>query len=257
MTRRRWGRTVLIGLALLALGLLGWLAFVGAFDRDIYHDVPAGGPAAHGRPAVAALFFSGDLGFRIGVGPGVADRLAAEGIPVTGVNSLAYFRQRRSPAEIRALIERSMARVRARTGARRLVLIGQSFGADMLHVGLSLMPPEEKRDVILVAFVVPTDTIFYQISLSEMMEWGVPDAQAVETGSRLDWVPALCIQGQEEAHSLCPLLKQPNMRRIALPGGHPLHHDPGPVADVLVQAIRTAEAPFAGGHPENPMLHPM
>ncbi|HEX7854288.1 MAG TPA: AcvB/VirJ family lysyl-phosphatidylglycerol hydrolase [Sphingobium sp.] len=238
--RQRVAWTVTIGLILIALAATFWLAFIGAFDNRLYHDVPATGPAAHARPNIAAVLLSGDMGFRIGMGPDLASRIAGAGIPVTGVSSLTYFRKRRSPDQIRTFVEKAMAHARTSTGARRLVLIGQSFGADMLHVGLSQMSAAEKRDIVLVAFVVPTDTVYYQISLGETLEWNVPDAQAIDTARGLDWVPAICIQGQEERNSLCPHLTQPNMWRVALPGGHPLHRDADAVAKVLLQAIHSA-----------------
>jgi len=38
-------------------------------------------------------------------------------------------------------------------------------------------------------------------------------------------VPGVCIYGQEEVHSLCRLMNQPNIARVALPGGHYLRKD--------------------------------
>ncbi|MFT3964324.1 MAG: AcvB/VirJ family lysyl-phosphatidylglycerol hydrolase [Sphingobium sp.] len=234
---RAW-RAAFAILAIFAAAGLAWLAFLGAFDHDVYHDLPASGGWSHGHGEVAAVLLSGDMGFRIGMGPDVARRLAEAGIPVTGVNSLAAFRHRRGPARIGRVIEAAMDHARARTGARRLVLIGQSFGADMLHVGLAALPPEKRRDILLVALVVPTDTVYYQVSLGETFEWTAPDAAAIDTARRLDWVPVLCIQGKEESNSLCPRLDRSNMRRVALPGGHPLHRDADAVARVLLDAIR-------------------
>ncbi|WP_216072565.1 virulence factor, partial [Acinetobacter nosocomialis] len=50
------------------------------------------------------VLVSGDMGFKIGMGPDIAKRFAADGVPVVGVSSLAYFRQQRTPAEIQKLI---------------------------------------------------------------------------------------------------------------------------------------------------------
>lgn len=48
----------------------------------------------------------------------------------------------------------------------------------------------------------------------------------------------VCIHGEREADSLCPLLIQPGVRTVTLPGGHELRRDADAVHDVLIAAIR-------------------
>ncbi|NWM24929.1 type IV secretion system protein VirJ, partial [Escherichia coli] len=90
-------------------------------------------------------------------GPDIAKRFAADGVPVVGVSSLAYFRQQRTPAEIQKLIADAARRALAFGKADRLMMIGQSFGSDMMHVGLTGLPQDLRAKVKLVALVVPTD----------------------------------------------------------------------------------------------------
>ncbi|MEP9359696.1 AcvB/VirJ family lysyl-phosphatidylglycerol hydrolase [Sphingomonas sp. KR3-1] len=232
-------RRITLALALLALllgGFAGWLGYIGYFGGPVYYDIAPKRPAAPAARSLAVVLVSGDMGFKIGMGPDIAQRFAADGIPVVGVSSLAYFRHQRTPAEIQALIADAARRALAFGHADRLVLVGQSFGADMMHVGLTGLPADLRARVKMVALVVPTDTVFYRASPSELFNWAKPDAMALPTGRQLTWVPAVCVQGVEETDSLCPMLTQPNMRRIALPGGHMLHRDP----DALYRALRGA-----------------
>ncbi|MFZ2994732.1 AcvB/VirJ family lysyl-phosphatidylglycerol hydrolase [Sphingobium sp.] len=234
----------LLTFMIVATGLFAiWLTYIGAFGGQLYFDLPAQKVRDQPRSDVAIVLLSGDMGFRIGMGPQVAERLAAKGYAVTGVSSLVHFRKARTPAKITRFVADAMAHATAVTGARRLILIGQSYGADMLHVGLTTLSPALRQKVALAALVVPTDTVYYDISPGETFEWDAPDAMAIDTARRLDWVPALCIQGRDETNSLCPLLRQPNVERVALPGGHPLHRDAGAVADVLAGKIRTVLGP--------------
>lgn len=214
-------RWIALALACLA-GFTGWLGYIGYFGGPVFIEVPATTAA---RPRVAAVLLSGDMGFKVGMGPKIANRLAADGIPVLGVSSLTYFRHERTPAEIEALVAEAVRRARAFGHTDRLILIGQSFGADMLHVGLAKAPPTLRSQIAMVALVVPTDTVFYRASPSELFNWAEPDAWALPTARLLDWVPLVCVRGKEEADSLCPLLTQPNAKGISLPGGHPLHRD--------------------------------
>lgn len=216
---------IVLALALIGAGLTIWWGWLGYFGGDLYVPVKARRAPSSAHAGLAAVILSGDMGFKIGMGRAVADRLAADGIPVLGVNSLVYFRERRSPAEARALVEDAVRRGLAFGHARRLLLIGQSYGADMVHVGLAGLPPDLRAKLALVALVVPTDTVIYRASPAEMLDLVPADAAAIDTGRRLDWVPLLCVQGREETDSLCPLLDQSNMRRIVMPGGHPLRRD--------------------------------
>lgn len=225
MSGRRIVRgTLAVLIALIAAALL-WLGYLGAFGGARYVDLPAASVGAGTQPDLAAVIFSGDMGFRIGMGPRLGRRLASAGMPVTGVNSLVYFRKRRTRADVDRFIADAMRHALAVSKAKRLALIGQSFGADMLHVGLTGLPSDLRDKVASVALVVPTDTVFFRISPAEMFEWTAPDAPALATARQLNWVPVLCVHGVEEKDSLCPLLHQPGLESAALPGGHDLHHD--------------------------------
>lgn len=235
--------------AVMAIGLLGYGAWLGYFGgRDLYMGFPAQGPASPSRRGVAAVLLSGDMGLRVGMGRQVAQRLSAAGVPVLGVDSLVYFRHRRSPEEATALLTQAVRDGLRYGHAQRLVLIGQSYGADMVHVGFAGLPADLKKRVALVVLVVPTDTVIYRVSPAETLDLVKADAAAIDTARTVTGVPLLCIQGREEKDSLCPLLTQPNARRIALPGGHPLHRD----ADGLFRTL-SAELDAVLAQPKAPV----
>lgn len=212
--------------AALLLALLGYGAWLGYFGgRDLYMGFPAQQAASPTRRGVAAVLLSGDMGLRVGMGRQIAQRLSAAGVPVLGVDSLVYFRHRRSAGEATTMLTQAVRDGLRYGHAERLVLIGQSYGADMVHVGFAGLPADLKKRVALVVLVVPTDTVIYRVSLAETLDLVKADAAAIDTARTVTGVPLLCIQGREEKDSLCPLLRQPNARRIALPGGHPLHRD--------------------------------
>jgi type IV secretory pathway VirJ component len=185
---------------------------------------------------LAAVLVSGDMGLAAGMGHRIAERLERAGVPVLGVNSPAYFMVRRTPGEIDDLIEHAARRTLAGHPTARLVLIGQSFGADVLPVGVNRLPPDLRGRLALVVLIVPTRTAYYGISPAEYFEFGTPDARAVVEASAMRDVPVLCIRGERERQSLCPELRGPNVRRIALPGGHMLNRD----AARLFAALRPA-----------------
>lgn len=233
---KRTGRIAMALAAAVMAGCGGWLWHTRYLSTQVYYETPAA--LAHGHrpivpPCTVAVLFSGDMGLRTGMGPKMIARLTADGVPVLGASSLAEFRRRHTPDETRAFVAATVRRALAFAHADRAILIGQSFGADMLQVGATGLPKDLRARVPLVALVVPGDTVIFRASPAELLDWVAPDASALPTARQLTWAPAICIHGQDETNSLCPRLDLPNMRRVGLPGGHSLRHDPDALYAVL------------------------
>lgn len=235
--RMTWPSRFLLVLVLLAIGATGFMGWLGYFGGPLFVDVPAITTPSKPQRPFAAVLLTGDLGYKIGMAPQIARRLAADGVPVVAVNMLSYMRKTRTPADITVLIARAEQRALRFGQADRVVLIGQSFGADMLHVGLVGLPADLRRKIARVALIVPENTVQFRASPSEVFDYWTPTTDALPTARRLTWAPLLCVQGVEEAESLCPLLTQPNARRVALPGGHPLHRDADALYTVLSRFV--------------------
>ncbi len=217
---------------LVATGLYG--RHLGYPWGPIYKVVPSpvGKPRMTGTVGV---FFSGDMGFNTGMGPKIAAHIAAQGIPVLGVNSLTAFSSRLSPAQTDKLVRQTIERALAMPGAQRVLVIGQSFGADALVAGLPSLPQEDRARIALVALVVPADTLSYRATPGGTFNWG-NDGPSLPHARRLYWVPTLCVHGETEPHSLCPIWQQSNVTSVTLPGDHFLNRDSGLVAATIMQA---------------------
>ena len=109
-----------------------------------------------------------------------------------------------------------MARAMRLGRTRRVVLIGQSFGADMLHAGLAAMPAADRTPISAVILIVPGHDIIFRASPIELAGLEIPDQRALPTASQLDWAPLTCIWGIKESDSLCPKLTLPGVHKIAL-----------------------------------------
>lgn len=224
------GLSILIGIA----GLIAaW--YVGYFASD---------PITLFKPRERAgdtkiVFLSGDLGLNMGMGPRIVERIAGTGYPVVGFNSLTYFRKERSEQEVTRVVTDLMDRADQEFGPGPIVMIGQSFGADALQLALSNLAPKQRARIRSVVLVVPTDTIYMRASPAEMLNFTPADLPALPSARTLDWAPVLCIHGQAEDHSLCTLLRNRNVKVLALPGGHYLDHDVAPVVIAIERWLST------------------
>lgn len=221
---------------ILCAGAFYWHA--GYYNGPLFHDMLAA-DAGPGKPAIVML--SGDMGNRVGMTPKLSARLNDRGYPIVTVNSLTYFSPRRTPQEAAQLIETAMTRAMRLGKTDHVVLIGQSYGADMLHAGLAQFPVTARGPIRSVVLIVPGEDIIFRASPIELAGLEIPDQRAHPTASRLNWVPVTCIHGAKEAGSLCPELQMPNVRRITLPGGHKLNSDARAVEAAILPAIDVAQ----------------
>jgi type IV secretory pathway VirJ component len=239
---RSWTGAAGVALAILAILVASLYASAGFFDRDPIRMYGMEGP----RKRVAAVYFSGDMGLRFGMGPHVATGLAKAGVPVLGVSSSTAFASHRTRTQTDAIVADAIRQTLQRTGADRVVVLGQSFGADIARVGLADLPQALRAKVAAAVLVVPGRTAYFRADPSGLSYRGTPDADASEA-QRLRWLPVTCIHGAAEVDTLCPALTMPNIRRIALPGGHFLRNDHA----LLLRTIMDALGPLLTS-PEKP-----
>ena len=234
--------------ALAAAALLA-LWHIGYFGGELFHVMPAARGGTVPQRRAVALYLSGDMGFHAGLGPAIADRLTRRGITVVTENSLNFFRFRRTPEETGAMITDGLRRAMTVDPGARLLLLGQSFGADVIAPSLPYVPADLRRRIAFIGLIVPGATREWRASPSEIFSIWEPEESAVTAARRLSWVPLLCIHGQAEEESLCPALRQANATVVELPGGHALRHDADAASGALVAAIdRALRAPdYAGG----------
>lgn len=209
----------------------------GFFDRNAVH---LAGMDAGGAHPLVVVYFSGDMGLRVGMATHVIPALVAANLPVYGISSPTVFATRKSRADVDALVASSIRKALARSGADRAVLIGQSFGADILAAGVTALPPGLRAKVAAMILVVPGTTTYFQADPTGLHYFGAPDANVVTAIRAIDWAPVTCIYGEDETDSLCPALAGTGAAVMELPGGHMLNHD----HDRLIAATFTALGPI-------------
>ncbi|RXD03543.1 hypothetical protein EQZ23_14495 [Sphingomonas sp. UV9] len=231
--RGAWVTSIVSAIVVLFVYLAGY------FDRDPVHVYPAIGVHTSGAPPVAVVNFSGDMGLRFLLGASTSRGLTEHGFPVVGITTPALFARSRTRGELDAIVADGIRTALARTGAKRIVVMGQSYGADIVQTGLADLPPSLRARVAAIVLILPGDTVFYRADPSGLLyDHGKPDSMGATTGNRLTWAPLTCIYGIEETDSLCPLLSPTNVRKVGMPGGHNIRHDADGLLAHVLAAIR-------------------
>jgi type IV secretory pathway VirJ component len=220
-----------------ALGAAAFLALGGYFGREARVLVPARATGAAGPPALAVVFWSGDMGLRIGFGSDLVERLAQRGIPVLTVSSPVLFGTARDIGFARRAMARSLTEALRRTGARQAVLIGFSFGADMVSATAGTLAPALRQKLAGVVLVGPGADVHFHANPFGLFYLGKADADPRVSLARLRGVAVSCVFGSEESDSLC---RDPALRGAALagvPGGHLMLGHRAELVDAVEAAV--------------------
>ncbi|GLI34681.1 virulence factor family protein [Desulforhabdus amnigena] len=183
-------------------------------------EVPAGGSSTGSLPDLMAVFLSGDGGWA-GLDREVGEAIANHGIPVVGLNSLRYFWTPRTPEETAQDIAATVRHYLKTWKKEKVILIGYSFGADVLPFVVNRLPEDLKVRIDRVALIGPSRSAQFQFHLTDWFQGASDNSFPTQPEvQRMKGQKILCLFGKEEDQSLCPDLTPSLAEQIPLPGGH-------------------------------------
>ena len=209
----------------LAIAFLGGLLLVvmavgGYFDRsDMNWLEPATGNSRRNSD-LAIVYWSGDMGTRVGLGSQLLPVVSGQGIPVLSVTSPALFARPRNRSFVDDQVVRSVRLALAHKGIRRVAVVGDSFGADMLGAGLGQLPAELRKHVAAVVLLVPATAVYFAANPTGIFYHGRVASDPDRTLPLLRGLPVTCVYGTDEADSLCREPVMGSARRVAIHDGH-------------------------------------
>lgn len=179
-------------------------------------------PVAADRPGrLMAVILSGDGGWR-DIDKQVAGVLQADGVPVVGLDALRYFWTPRTPDQLAADVARIMAHYQAAWHRPEVLLVGYSFGADVLPFAVNRLPPAARAAVRQVSLLGLSPWADFEIHVSGWVGDG-PNGDSKATApelARMDRALVQCVYGADEADSACRDPAMAAAERIETAGGH-------------------------------------
>jgi type IV secretory pathway VirJ component len=202
-------------------------------------DLPVNEVQATGPSEELALLLTGDGGWA-GLDRELAARLAASGVPTVALNSLKYFWTERTPGQTTRDVVRVLRHYLAAWNKQRVLLVGYSFGADVLPFVVNRLPPDLHARVASVSLLGIDAHASFEVSVSD---WIGSDAGGAPTRPELAamrHVPVLCIYGAGESDSICPGLRAAGVTREEIGRGHHFSGEYAQLADRILAFARNA-----------------
>jgi len=243
--RRQAGAPSAVGAALLAYGTLAANIAPAHRKPEALPDLPLVEVAASrddpSHRDLLAVLLSGDGGWA-GLDEEIADRLAAEGIPVVGLDSLRYFWTERKPDDVALDLGRLIHHYVETWKRPRVMLIGYSQGADVLPFALNRMPPSLRQQITLTAAIALSKHAAFEFHVGA---WA-GQAGDFETRPEVDQLAGaqdlLIICGQNDDAAICPELDPARHRMRILPGSHHFEGNYALLAKTLIDGLSAPEA---------------
>lgn len=188
-----------------------------------------------------AIVYSGDGGWR-DIDKEVGSYLQDEGIPVVGVDTLHYFWSERKPQETADDLGRIIDFYTKRFKVQHVVLIGYSFGADVLPASYNMLKPNERDKVVQMSLLSLSRKVDYVISV---MGW-LGASSAGKGGDPIKDLKSInpkivqCVYGKDDDEDVaCPLLNGTGAEVIAMEGGHHFDDDYETLAKKIIAGVKS------------------
>jgi len=204
-------------------------------------DLPSALPAA-----AVAIIYSGDGGWQ-DLDKTIGEGMAHKDIHVVGVSTIKAFWEAREPEQVARDIETLIADADP-SGALPVMLIGYSFGADVLPFAWPHLNRTTQARIRLFALLAPEKETEFHVSVEGWLGIESGTYSVVDAMKALPPGNVLCVFGIEELDDTpCKPETLPGMEIVHTPGEHHFDED----YPKLGQTILDAFAARKPGSPED------
>lgn len=193
---------------------------------------------AEGTRKGLALFVSGDGGWR-DLDKTIGEWMATQGFDVVGIDALRYFWSAKEPG----VFARDLATLITAEDASStlpVMLIGYSFGADVLPFAWAEMDPALQKRIQLIALLGPSPKASFQISLSGWLGLSPGTHDVVPAVAAIPPRKVLCVYGAEEKDSACVDPSLAAIPHVRTNGGHHFDGNYIEIGKKVLQAYESA-----------------
>ena len=184
------------------------------------------------------MYISGDGGFNT-FSTNLCTAISKAGYSIAAMNAKSYFWNKKTPAQTTAAISDYLEKKLSGYPNRRLVLLGYSFGADVMPFIVNRLKESLKERLVGVVLVSPSTSTDFQIHWSDMFGGNTKRSMDVVAEINKMTVPkTTTFFGSEENDFPVSGIHLPNYRNQILPGGHRFDGQTDKLAQLIVKEFK-------------------
>lgn len=187
-----------------------------------------------------AIIYSGDGGWR-DIDSEIGGYLQGQGVPVVGVDSLRYFWTEKTADQTAKDMAKIIETYRKKWNVQNVVLVGYSFGADIIPASYNLLPKATKVRVRQMSLLALAKEVDFVISVTGWL--GVAGegkgGNTLTDLAKVDPKVVQCIYGTDEDDDPCVQLKSRGVEAVAIEGGHHFDEDYEALGKHILDSLKT------------------
>lgn len=193
------------------------------------------------KESTLAVLITGDGGWAA-IDKNIANILAEKGIPTVALDALSYFWKARTPEETTQDVETIISQYTDKWDKKNVILIGYSFGADVLPFIANNLTDETKKQLAVIALLGMGKTAAFEFRLSSWMNADkhssrLPLLPEIE---KMKWANSICIYGLDDPSANCLPAKELGVKAISMTGDHHFDEKYEELVQHIIENIKPA-----------------
>lgn len=156
----------------------------------------------------------------------LAQALAAQGMPVVGLDAQKYFWKEKTPNGTTVEIDKAILQYSSQLGRDKFILAGYSFGASIVPFVVNRFSPALKSRLKAVVSLSPDETADFEIHIADMLNFdGNHPYNVIAEYKKIREIPAVCLFGSTEDSETTARFSKAGIKVKIIPGSHHFNDD--------------------------------
>lgn len=188
--------------------------------------------SSHDKPII--FYLSGDGGFNK-FSNALCESFNKKGYDVISLNSKSYFWDKKTPEQTTVDVNNYLDKKLAGRGNQQIVMIGYSFGADVLPFILNRLPKDIHDKVIVSFLMAPSGSTDFEIHWADIFGGNSKrDMDVITELNKLFNDKIVIISSSDDEHLTLNKISLKRYTHEVLPGGHHFDGDIDEITKVII-----------------------